>query len=247
MEDIWKLVIAVVWITAGVLLLTPYEAILETILAVLILLAVVVGFLLHPRRNVFFVQTTVRLTDADQNHALEHDFLAVKVELARLWILFLPTFSALAFVVASSADGVLWQFSFLNATFSSKYAAIALYAMHWVPLIVLLLLWAWIRERWIMRDAEACCATSSSITGWRVSYTFRGDGEGYYRGDRIYVGLVHPRQLAMIVFYNVRKPELNSKIAMGLLFHRLTTLGRGVTELDKQTLAAQAAMAESIS
>ena len=60
------------------------------------------------------------------------------------------------------------------------------------------------------------------------------------------MGLVQPLQLATVVFYNGRKPELN-KIAMGLLFHRLTILGRGVTDLDKQTLAAQTALAETTS
>jgi hypothetical protein len=43
------------------------------------------GFLPAPRRDVFYVRTTVRLSDADRNQTLEHDFLAVKVELVRLW------------------------------------------------------------------------------------------------------------------------------------------------------------------
>ena len=58
------------------------------------------------------------------------------------------------------------------------------------------------------------------------------------------VGPTHA--LATIVFHNVRKPELN-KIAMGFLFHRLMILGRGVTDLDKQTAAAQTALAETTS
>jgi hypothetical protein len=47
--------------------------------------------------------------------------------------------------------------------------------------------------------------------------------------------------LASIVFHNSQKPELN-KIAMGFLFHRFVILGRGVTDLDKQTAAAQTAL-----
>lgn len=157
-----------------------------------------------------------------------------------------PPFLALAFLVISSADGILWKFSFLNKIFSTRYAFIALYMSHWAPLIVLILLWAWLRERWVMRDAEACSATSFSVTGRRASYSFRGERGEYYGGDCVYVGLVQPLQLATVVFYNGRKPELN-KIAMGLLFHRLTILGRGVTDLDKQTLAAQTALAETTS
>jgi hypothetical protein len=67
-----------------------------------------------------------------------------------------------------------------------------------------------------------------------------------YGGDCIYIGLVGSPELASIVFYNPRKPDLN-QIAMGLLFHRLIILGRGVTELDKQTAAAQTVLAETAS
>jgi hypothetical protein len=78
----------------------------------------------------------------------------------------------------------------------------------------------------------------------RVSYLFMGDHGEYYGGDCLYFGLVRPHELATIVFHNVRTPELN-KIAMGFLFHRLIILGRGVTELDKQTAVAQTVLAET--
>jgi hypothetical protein len=71
-----------------------------------------------------------------------------------------------------------------------------------------------------------------------------GDHGEYYGGDCLYFGLVRPHELATIVFHNVRTPELN-KIAMGFLFHRLIILGRGVTELDKQTAVAQTVLAET--
>jgi hypothetical protein len=45
----------------------------------------------------------MRLVDADRNQALEQDFLAVKVELARLWLLFVPTFLAVAFLLFFAA------------------------------------------------------------------------------------------------------------------------------------------------
>ena len=79
-------VLVVVAIVAGVLLFTPYEAFLEGVIALAIAVAAVVGFLLHPRREVFYVRTAIRLIDPRQ--ALEHDFLAVRVELVRLWLLF---------------------------------------------------------------------------------------------------------------------------------------------------------------
>lgn len=71
-----------------------------------------------------------------------------------------------------------------------------------------------------------------------------GEHGVYYGGDCLYFGLRHARELATIVFHNVRTPELN-KIVMGFLFHRFIIMGHGVTDLDKQTVAAQAALVET--
>jgi hypothetical protein len=73
----------------------------------------------------------------------------------------------------------------------------------------------------------------------------REHGE-YYGGHCAYFKLIHSRELAAIVFLNVRTPELN-RIAMGFLFHRLIILGRGVTDLDKETAGAQAVLAGTAS
>jgi hypothetical protein len=72
-----------------------------------------------------------------------------------------------------------------------------------------------------------------------------GEHGEYYAGDCMYFGLVHPHELETIVFHNVRALEL-SKIAMVFLFHRLVILGRGVTDLDKQTAVTQRALAETV-
>lgn len=253
MEDISKVLLVGVAMLAAMLLFTPYEAVLEGVIAIIFVAAVVLGFLLHPRKEVFYLRTTIRLSDPDGNQALEHDYLAVKVELVRLWLLFLPTLLAVGFLVVSSGSGILWDFSLLNTIFSSKYGFIAIQVLHVPPLIVLVLLWAWVSERWVMRDAEACPARSFSVTsreGWRVrrvrrvSYAFIDEHGEYYGGYSFYFGLVHPLQLATVVFHNVRKPEVN-RIAMSFLFHQLIILSHGVTDLDKQTVAAQKALAET--
>jgi hypothetical protein len=246
MEEISRILLIGVAILAAVLLFTPFEAFLEGVVALAIVAAVLLGFFLHPRREVFYVRTAVRLIDPDGKLALEHDYLAVKVELARLWLLFLPTFLAIGFLVVFSASGVLWKSSLLNTIFSTRYAFIALYLGCVLTVIVPLLLAVWIRERWIMRDAEACSARSYSVRKRSVSYMFIGERGEYYGGYSYYFGLVHPLQLATVIFYNTRKPELN-KIAMGLLFHRLIVLGRGVTDLDEQTVDAQTVLAETTS
>jgi len=251
MEEISRILLIGVAMLAAILLFTPYESVLEGVVALALVAGVLLGFFLHPRREVFYVRTSLRLIDPDRNQALEHDFLAVRVELVRLWLLFVPTFLAVAFLVFFATGGPM-KFSFLNWIFSSRHAYIAFAACQYPPFLVLVLVWAWIGERRVMRDAEACSARSftfsHSASGRivRVSYLFMGERGEYYGGNCLCFGLVHPHELATIVFHNVRRPELN-QIAMGFLFHRLVILGRGVTDLDKQTVDAQTVLAETAS
>jgi hypothetical protein len=251
MDLISRAVLLVLFVLAAILLFTPYEAWLEGVIALVIVGTVVAGFLMHPRGEIFYVRSSIRVIDPDRNQYLEHDFLAVKVELARLWLLFLPTFLAVAFLVFFAAGGPM-KFSYTNWIFSSRYAYIAIQIWHLPPLLALVLLLAWISERRVMRDAEACSARSFSISKaqvgrlGRVSYLFMGEHGEYYGGDCMCFGLIQTHELATIVFHNVRKPELN-RIAMGFLFHRLIVLGRGVADLDAKTVAAQIAPAETTS
>jgi hypothetical protein len=251
LELIFRALVVAVVVLAGVLLFSPYEAFLEEFVALLIVVAVVVGFLMYPRREIFYVRTAVRLIHPDRNRALEHDFIAVKVELARLWLLFVPTLLSVAFLVFFAAGGPA-KFSSLNWIFSSQFAPVALVLCQYPPVLVLVFLSAWIGERRVMRDADACTARSFTFSqsgnGWigRVSYLFMGEHGEYYAGDCLYFHRVRPDELGTIVFHNVRTPELN-KIAMTFLFHRLVVLGRGVTDLDKQTAVAQTTLAETTS
>jgi len=250
METAWPVLI-VVAVLAGALLFTPYEAFLEGAIAAVMVTAVLAGFLMHPRRDVFYVRTALPVMDPGRNKLLEHDLLAVRVELVRLWLLFVPTALAVASLVFLAAGGPT-QFSYLNWLFSSRYMPIAILILQYLPLLVLLLTSAWISERRVLRDAEACSARSYSISqaqvgrAGRVSYLFMGEHGEYYGGYCYCLYLGQPHELGTIVFHNVQKPELN-KIAMGFLFHRFVVLGRGVTDLDKQTAAAQTALAETTS
>jgi hypothetical protein len=238
-------------VLAGVLLFTRYEVFLEGLIALVIVATVLAGSLMHPRKDVFYVRTAVRLIDPERKQAVERDFLAVKLELVRLWLLFLPTGLAVAFLVFFAAGGAA-KFSVLNWIFSRHYLLVvgSAWVLQLPPLFALVLLSAWISERRILRDAEACSARSFSVSRarvgriGRVSYLFMGEQGEYYGGDCMYFGFAVPPELATIVFHKASKPELN-KIAMGLLFHRLVILGRGVTDLDKQTTAAQMALADT--
>ena len=93
-----------------------------------------------------------------------------------------------------------------------------------------------------MRDAELAALRRSQLEAGEP--LFQGRAWRVLRRRLPLRGLVRPLQLATVIFHNARKPELN-KISMGVLFHRLTILERGVTDLDKQTLAAQTALAET--
>jgi hypothetical protein len=114
--------------TVAAFLLPLYESVIAGMGALVVIAAVAFGFLLRPRREVFYVGTTVRVADPDRKLSLEHERLAVKVEVVRLWVLFVPTFLALAFLVAAAANGRVWKFSLLDRIFSvAGYGGILLY------------------------------------------------------------------------------------------------------------------------
>jgi uncharacterized membrane-anchored protein len=63
MELISRALLLGVVVLAGVLLFSPYEAFLEGFIAFVIVAAVVVGFLMYPRTEVFYVRTNFRSPD----------------------------------------------------------------------------------------------------------------------------------------------------------------------------------------
>jgi hypothetical protein len=228
---------------AFILFFTPFEGVFEGILAFVLIATVVLGFSLQPNKEVYYVQTTRRLREPSGNQALEKDFLAVKIELVRLWILFVPTFIAVAYLIASSANGVLWKFSVLNWSFNSPYSSWLILGGREMIGLNFLLLYAWVSERRVLRHAEASYAISFVAETMNVTYAFY-DAQGVIQGgDCSSFDLTRSRKLAKIVFYHPEKPDVN-KIAMAFLFHRVVVLGRGVTDLNTQTAEAQKALAE---
>jgi hypothetical protein len=222
-----------------VFLFTSYEAWIEGLVAVLIVAAAVAGFVMHPRRELYYVRTTVRRISANRKQVSEPDVVAIKVELQRLWLLFLLAAGSeaiLVFLVAGSPT----KFSVMNWLFSSTGGLLPMTLYFYAALFVLVLLAAWVGESRVMRDAEACNARSFSIStetrGFgRVSYLFMGERGEYFGGSCLYFGWRGSRELATIVFRNVHSPEIN-KIAMGFLFHRFVVVGRGVRDPDKETV-----------
>jgi len=140
----------------------------------------------------------------------------------------------MAFLVQSAAEGTTWRFSLLHRFWATSPLYLHLYRIFF--LIVVGILSTWISERWVLRDADARSAGSVSIRDGRVSYMFvDGSGE-YHGGEGFPFRLVSAPELAALVLYNVRRPELN-KIALGCLFHRFVIIGRGITDLDEATAA----------
>ncbi len=243
----WQIFVAGMAALIAALLLPSYESAIAGLGALVIVAVVVVGFVVHPRKEVFYIRTATRIYDPDYAVAVDRDQIAVRVELARLWLLFLPTFGALAFLLVTFAKGTTWNFSLWNSSLMGKAAAAGPYPVFLLCRILLVvvlgLLSTWVSERWVLRDAEACHADSVSVVGERVLYSFRDRSGGYYGGEGFPFGLARARELATIVLYRVSKPDLN-KIAMACMFHRFVIIGRGVTDLDEATASAHSAVSK---
>jgi hypothetical protein len=246
MDDLWKVFLVALYILALAFLFTPAEGVLEGTIALGLVAAAIAGFSFHPSKEVYYVRTSRHLYDSNGEEQIEFDFIAVRVELVRLWLLFLPTIFAVTFLVFSAANGVLWNFSVLNWIFDSPFAAVMFYgvqAIHGLVVFVIVMLQAWVSERWVLRNAEASGTNSIRRRQWGVTYAFLDERGSLYGGDCMDFHIVRPSELSTIVFYNRHDPDVN-KIAMAFLFHRLVVLGRGVTDLNMQTVEAQKALAE---
>jgi hypothetical protein len=110
----WQIFAVGVVVLVAALLLRSYEPMLAGLAAIAMVAIVVLGFLFRPRKEMFYLRTTVVVSEPDHLLAVEHDRIAVRVELVRLWLLFLPTFAAVAFLIVTSAKGNTWQFRLLD-------------------------------------------------------------------------------------------------------------------------------------
>jgi hypothetical protein len=212
-------------------------------LAALAIVAVVTaGFLVSPSKQVFYIRTTNFVVNADRQLCIEHDRIAVRVELTRLWLLFVPTFAAVAWLVVMLARG-LWGFrTIADPAFDPMDSYPYLFAVEISGGAVLTLISAWMHERWMLRDAEACSARTSGLQTRTVKYSFQDPDGQYYGGYGLRLGPLYPRQLANLVLYARDNPDLN-KMAVGCLFHKPVIIGHGLTDLDEATAARPSAWA----
>ena len=78
----WQIFAVGVLVLVAALLLPSYEPILAALAAIVMGAVVVVGFLFRPRRDLFYLRTTLVVSEPDYPLAVEHDRIAVRVELA---------------------------------------------------------------------------------------------------------------------------------------------------------------------
>lgn len=220
------------------LLFPMLEPAAEAVAAIAFVAAVAYGFAVHPRKDVFYIRTTTRMHDLDGNLMIDHDQLAVRIETARLWLLFIPTALSVGFLVVTSAKETLWRFSLVESFVHSQEAVEIAWGVFRIPVYLAGLgLWIWVTERRVLRDADACSARSYQVSSGRVGFQFVTDKGKYGGGEDFYVGLAKPREVATLVFYDVDEID-RCKIGMSLLFHKILVLGRGLTEIDQETAAA---------
>jgi hypothetical protein len=256
MEDILRVLFVGLALVAAVLLFTSYEAVYEAVVSVAFVVAVIAGFAMFPRKDVYYLKTRVQRRRGRRiESGPEFDYVAIRLELVRLWLLFIPTFLAVAFLTVSSARGRFGHASFLNRVLDlhdSRQEAIFLF-IHYIPMAVAFILWAWLTERWALRDVEVTTAQTWGVTGRdgrrvfgrRVTYSFKDERGELCGGDCLFYGLIPEHELQSAVFYNARKPARN-RIATGLLFHKPVVIGRGITELDKDTSAEHASVVTAV-
>ncbi|HEU5410925.1 MAG TPA: hypothetical protein VFU57_07890 [Candidatus Acidoferrales bacterium] len=220
------------------LLFPMLEPAAEAVAAIAFVAAVAYGFAVHPRKDVFYIRTTTRMHDLDGNLMIDHDQLAVRIETARLWLLFIPTALSVGFLGVTSAKETLWRFSLVESFVHSQEAVEIAWGVFRIPVYLAGLgLWIWVTERRVLRDADACSARSYQVSSGRVGFQFVTDKGKYGGGEDFYVGLAKPREVATLVFYDVDEID-RCKIGMSLLFHKILVLGRGLTEIDQETAAA---------
>jgi hypothetical protein len=221
----------------GVLLFPAYESLLAGLAAVAVVVLVIAGFSLRPRRDIFYLRTTANHR-FDQELFSEHDCLAIRIEVTRLWILFVPTFLALAFLVATAARGMMWRVDLVRSVEllieSGWVNYIFFRAGLFVAGLMVGVLSLWFSERRVLRDADATSIRSLSAANGYLSYMFLNRSGEYYGGEGVALFSVKDPQLRSLVFYCIGNPELN-KLLVSFLFHRAVVIGRGITDLDYQS------------
>lgn len=224
----------------AVLSLTAYERFLAGVAATFIVAAVITGFCIPPRSEVVYVWLTDYARDPADREILNitKQALAVRTELARLWLLFVPTFIAVAFLLVSITRRAIWNFSLFESI--EVHGVWLAYLLRFFVFAVSAMLTAWLLERWILRDAEGSLVQVVTAYSAGRAYSFVDSAGAYHGGESFLFARPSERELRDVVFYRREQPRFN-KLAWGFVFHRFAIIGRGLTDLDAETTTVQAA------
>jgi hypothetical protein len=219
----------------GALSLVPFlesaGALVAVLIAVVMIAVVIAGFSFVPDRDSWQVWVT-RYSYAEGEDDIDvfstQEPIAIRVDVARLWLLYLPTVLACAFLVLTALRGLVP----FDITTHLSYPV--LLAIRWGVAGVWLLLASWIYERWLLRRAEATQAQGEEESYGQdhiVSYYFVV-GESYYGGWSVPLFSYHNEPaLAQVVIHSRNAPDRN-RLVRAFLFHRFQIAGRGVQDLE---------------
>jgi hypothetical protein len=209
---------------------------LPTIIAVMMVGVVLCGFFFVPDRDMWLLWAKRNewhegSNPDDVDLVVIHEPIAVRVHLARLWILFLPTFAAAAYLVLTTKG-------FLHADMLELSSA----AVVWGRLaagLIWFLLGAWIYERWLLWRADCAQLAGSQATASGTAYYFKL-GEEIYDGHNVsLLSYRHEPALAGAVFYRRTNPQRN-RMARAFIFHGFEVVARGIQDLEAARALGQA-------
>lgn len=195
--------------------------------AILVLVAVGAGFSIRPKREVFRVQTKAYALGPGGQRQLQNTDMVVSLEVQRLWLLFIPTFSATAFLILLLTNrqlvdsAVAWLQAFSDLGYQPS--ALLLYGAIVSGYAVLGIVSRWMGERWMLYNAAATGAASLIRQGPHLNYHFKDSRQGYYGGTCSMMRKVPASPLSVVVLYREENPELN-RLAIACVFHRLVVV-----------------------
>jgi hypothetical protein len=218
------------------LLQTIFAPYVPALIAAAMVAAVVVGFCFHPDRDSWTVWISeYRLVegadDLDLDLLSTKDVLSFRVNLRRLWLLFIPTLCAVAFLVLRAARG-RWHIEILDGLI----VMFPFFGVMWFGLAtVWFLLSGWVFERWLLRRADACEGEIHT----NGTYHFVVNEE-YFGGRDLRIGRFTlggyassgGALLSGVVLFRRKDPRHNRRIP-SFIFHRFDIVGRGIEDLER--------------
>jgi hypothetical protein len=152
-------------------------------------------------RRILRTRGILQLGLVDYAVAIEHDRIAVRLELTWLWLLFIPTFAAIAFLLMTAASGTTWNVNLFGSLRwgwinTGPYPVLMFFRMLVVGVFGLLS--AWLTERWVLRDASACSAGPLQSSGHKILYSFQDPSGEYYGGEGFPFGSILPQNWELL-------------------------------------------------